>query len=61
MEDGRIRKAKVYSDSINVELISRLNELLNTGRMPYDFGGIDEIGRELKASLKDSESQKQVQ
>jgi len=41
VEEGLIRKAKVYSDSINVELVGRLNELLNTGKVPYSYTGIE--------------------
>ena len=60
VQEGVIKNGMVYSDSLNPEFITRLNELFSTANLAYDFEGVASLEMLLNMEFPNAESTKQI-
>ena len=49
VKEGMIVSGKVYSDCLYVEFITKLNDLINSGKYSYHVKGMSELCKDLRA------------
>lgn len=55
-----IKDGVVYSDSLNPDFVAALDKAIKSGKLTYDFAGIDRLKKLLEEQFVEKETQEQI-